>query len=138
MWSDFSGKREARSCVCMPAIVAGLLLSAACSSPSSPSPPPTTTTTTTTVPPTTTTTTIPAGPTLAITCPANVTTTAFSGGAVSVTFPAPTTTGGVSPVQTSCNRQSGSVFPVGATTVQCTATDAAATLRSCTFTVTVS
>jgi lysophospholipase L1-like esterase len=67
-----------------------------------------------------------------------VATTAFSGNAVSVTFPAPTTTGGVSPVQVTCNRQSGSAFPIGATPVQCTATDAAATSRSCTFTVTVS
>ena len=56
---------------------------------------------------------------------------------MSVTFPAPTTTGGVSPVQVSCNRMSGSAFPVGATPVQCTATDAVATTRSCTFTVTV-
>jgi lysophospholipase L1-like esterase len=56
---------------------------------------------------------------------------------VSVTFPSPTTTGGVSPVQVSCNRTSGSPFPVGTTPVQCTATDAVATSQSCTFTVTV-
>ena len=67
-----------------------------------------------------------------------MTTTAFTGGAVSVTFPAPTTSGGVSPVQVSCNRQSGSAFTIGSTPVQCTAIDAAATSRSCTFTVTVS
>jgi lysophospholipase L1-like esterase len=121
------------------ALIGALLLAiSGCSSPSSPTPPPTTTTTTTTtVPPTTTTTTIPSAPPLTITCPADVTTVSFTGAAVSVTFPAPTTTGGVSPVQVICNRASGSAFPVGATPVQCTATDAAATTRACTFTVTV-
>jgi lysophospholipase L1-like esterase len=115
--------------------VLAALLAAACSSPSSPTPTTTTTTTTTTVPPTTT--TVPAAQPLAITCPANVTTQSFTGTAVSVTFPLPTTSGGVSPVQVSCNRQSGSPFAIGTTSVQCTATDAVQTSRSCTFTVTV-
>jgi lysophospholipase L1-like esterase len=37
----------------------------------------------------------------------------------------------------SCSRTSGSLFPVGTTTVQCSATDSAATISSCSFTVTV-
>jgi lysophospholipase L1-like esterase len=40
-------------------------------------------------------------------------------------------------VQVSCSRTSGSLFPVGSTVVQCSATDAAPTTRSCTFTVNV-
>jgi lysophospholipase L1-like esterase len=54
-----------------------------------------------------------------------------------VTFAAASAGGGVAPVQVSCTRQSGSPFAVGATTVQCTATDAAAQTTSCVFTVTV-
>jgi lysophospholipase L1-like esterase len=56
---------------------------------------------------------------------------------VAVTFTAASASGGVAPVQLSCTRESGSPFAVGATTVQCTATDAAAQTTSCIFTVTV-
>jgi uncharacterized membrane protein YgcG len=44
---------------------------------------------------------------------------------VAVTFPAPTSTGGVPPVTITCDRESGDLFPVGVTTVTCTATDSA-------------
>lgn len=40
-------------------------------------------------------------------------------------------------VQTSCSPQSGSFFPVGNTTVNCTATDGAGRTATCSFTVTV-
>lgn len=56
---------------------------------------------------------------------------------VAVSFTAPTTTGGRAPVQVGCNRQSGSLFPQGATTVLCTASDAASQSAACSFTVTV-
>ncbi len=42
-----------------------------------------------------------------------------------VTYPAPTTTGGTPPVAISCSHQSGDFYPVGVTTVTCTATDSA-------------
>ena len=109
-----------------------LLGAGACSSPTAPSSPPVSTpppTPPTTTPPTTTSA-------LAITCPANVTVTATSS-PTAVTFSAPTTSGGVAPVQTTCTRASGSLFNSGATQVQCTATDAARTAVSCSFTVTV-
>ena len=66
----------------------------------------------------------------AIMCPANLTqpNDLNQCGAV-VTYPAPTTNGGCTPV---CSPASGSLFPVGTTTVTCTA-DAG----TCTFTVTV-
>ena len=74
---------------------------------------------------------------LGITCPANQSATATSSTGVAVSFAQPATTGGVAPVQVSCTRTSGSVFPVGTTSVLCTATDAATTTRSCTFSVSV-
>lgn len=76
-------------------------------------------------------------PALSLTCPANVTVTSTTGNAIPVTFSAPVTSGGVEPIQVSCTRQSGSPFTVGATTVQCTAIDAAPQSSSCVFTVTV-
>lgn len=42
-----------------------------------------------------------------------------------VTWPAPTATGGTPPVTIVCSRPSGDFFPLGVTTVTCTATDAA-------------
>jgi len=74
---------------------------------------------------------------LGITCPANQSANATSSTGVAVSFAQPATTGGVAPVQVSCTRTSGSVFPVGTTSVLCTATDAATTTRSCTFSVSV-
>ncbi|MCI0489867.1 MAG: HYR domain-containing protein [Blastocatellia bacterium] len=68
----------------------------------------------------------------AITCPSNVTQPNDPGqcGAV-VNFPAPATEGDC--IAVTCNPASGSFFPVGATTVTCTATAG----PSCSFTVTV-
>ncbi|MDN4594492.1 HYR domain-containing protein [Polycladomyces subterraneus] len=72
-----------------------------------------------------------------ITCPANITISNDPGecGAF-VTFPDPTVTDNC-PVTVSCSPASGSFFPVGTTTVTCTATDAAGNTSTCSFTVTV-
>jgi hypothetical protein len=55
-----------------------------------------------------------------------------------VNYPAPLASGGTGNVVVVCNPPSGSVFPVGTTTVTCTATDAAGNSASCSFNVTVS
>ena len=64
---------------------------------------------------------------LTIATPANIVRPNDPGqaGAV-VTWPAPTTTGGTPPVVVTCVPASGSFFPLGATTVTCTATDSEA------------
>ena len=46
-------------------------------------------------------------------------------------------TGGLAPVQAACAPAAATLFPVGSTTVRCTATDAVQTTASCSFTVTV-
>ena len=72
-----------------------------------------------------------------ITCPSNITvTTTNSGGAV-VNYTV-TVSGGCPPLATNCVPPSGSVFPIGATTVNCSATDSCGQSNSCSFTVTVS
>ena len=74
----------------------------------------------------------------AITCPANVVRDNDPGlcSAV-VNYPAPTVTDNCGTATSVCAPASGSVFPVGVTTVTCTATDGAGLTSSCTFTVTV-
>jgi hypothetical protein len=75
-----------------------------------------------------------------ITCPANIaksTSTPGAAGAV-VTFPNPTASDNCSVVSTVCNPPSGSLFPIGTTTVNCAANDAAGNTASCSFAVTVS
>ena len=99
---------------------------AGCSSPTAPSTPPPTGN----PPP-------DSSPALTISCPASSTTSSLTGEPVAVAFTAPVASGGRAPVQVSCTRQSGSLFPVGATSVQCTATDALTLTSSCSFTVTV-
>ena len=72
-----------------------------------------------------------------ITCPANqvgVTNISTPNTAVPVSYPAPTVSGGSTVV---CMPPSGLNFPLGTTTVNCTATDAASNTASCSFTVTV-
>jgi len=101
-------------------LIASVLIAVSCSTPTEPTPP-----------------VNPDPPALSITCPPSVTASTANGAPVPVTFANPTTTGGRAPISTSCSRTSGSLFPVGATTVQCSATDTAATVSSCSFTVTV-
>ena len=75
-----------------------------------------------------------------ITCPAPVTTVAAQTCPLStstvVTFPAPTASDNCPGVVTVCNPPSGSTFPIGTTTVTCTATDASGNTATCSFTVT--
>jgi len=52
-----------------------------------------------------------------------------------VTFPAPTASDDSPGVTVLCNPPSGSTFPVGDTTVTCTATDSGGLTAQCTFTV---
>jgi len=115
------------------AIATVLLLLGGCSSPTAPTRPPST------PPPTPPIVNPPPPVPLAIVCPASVAVASTTGAAVPVTFGAPTITGGVAPVQVSCTRQTGSAFTVGATPVQCTASDAGTPTAStaCQFTVTV-
>jgi lysophospholipase L1-like esterase len=54
-----------------------------------------------------------------------------------VTYPPPTTSGGASPVTVACAPESGSQFPLGDTTVTCTATDTLGRQASCSFGVTL-
>jgi lysophospholipase L1-like esterase len=55
-----------------------------------------------------------------------------------VAYGTPTASGGAPPVAVSCTPASQTVFPIGATTVTCTATDARQRAGTCTFAVTVS
>ena len=54
-----------------------------------------------------------------------------------IDYAVPAITGGAQPVNTSCTPASGSAFPLGSTTVNCTATDAAARQAACSFKVTL-
>ena len=107
------------------ALLAVLVAFAGCSSPTSPTQPPSQQ---------------PPGnqqQALSLTCPADQSATATASSGIAVSYSSPVTAGGVAPVQTACTPASASTFPVGSTTVRCTATDAAQTTRSCSFTVTV-
>ena len=103
---------------------AGLLLSAlasalavGCGNPSGPGPVP------------------PAPP--QIICPAPVTISGVVGTSQPVTYTPPTVTGGAAPVNVSCSRSSGSTFPLGQTTVTCTATDSQSRSATCSMAVTL-
>jgi hypothetical protein len=73
-----------------------------------------------------------------ITCPANVVQNNDPGlcSAV-VNYPAPTVDDNCPGATVACTAPSGSVFPVGTTSVTCTATDSGGNTSSCTFNVTV-
>jgi hypothetical protein len=76
-----------------------------------------------------------------ITCPPNVTAVSTVAcppkTSTAVTYPAPVATDNCPGVTTACIPASGSTFPVGTTTVTCTATDTAGLTATCSFTVTV-
>ncbi len=80
-----------------------------------------------------------------ITCPANVTAIAAppAGGNCSaptstlITYTAPTVSDNCPGVTTNCVPPSGSIFPLGTTTVSCTATDSSGNTATCSFTVSV-
>jgi hypothetical protein len=71
-----------------------------------------------------------------LTCPANITVPAGAQCQTMVNY-TPTATDNCPGVMTACNPPSGSSFPLGTTTVMCTATDAAGNTASCSFMVTV-
>ena len=74
-----------------------------------------------------------------IVCPANVSATAPTGQTSTiVNYPPPTVSDNCPGVTFVCVPASGSSFPLGSTTVTCTATDASTNQASCTFKVTVS
>ena len=82
----------------------------------------------------------PTGPTTTapqIVCPADVTVRGITGSSQATTYPAATVSGGAAPVSVTCNPASGSSFPLGATSVSCTATDAQARQAACAFNVTL-
>ena len=78
---------------------------------------------------------------LSLTTPADITTDATGPSGATVTYPAPVVTdiGNTSPPAAGCTPASGSVFPIGTTTVTCTVTDPAdfPSTASTSFTVTV-
>ena len=77
------------------------------------------------------------GPTpLQISCPAPIERESPLGQPITVVY-TPTTAGGTGAVTTTCQPPSGGEFPVGTTTVQCTARDAEARTSACSFNVVV-
>ncbi|MEW6125519.1 MAG: HYR domain-containing protein [Acidobacteriota bacterium] len=73
-----------------------------------------------------------------IDCPANITSTTVNPGdaTVTVTYPAPNASDNCAIQSIVCVPPSGASFPLGTTTVTCTATDVAGNQSSCSFTVT--
>ena len=70
-------------------------------------------------------------------CPAPLTRDATSPDGTDVHFESPAPSGGEGPFSVACTPGSGDIFPVGNSTVECKATDAAMQQASCTFEVTV-
>jgi len=101
----------------------------ACGSAGTPTAPTSTPTPTPTPPP------VAAAPTLACPNPVLAITTAAAG--IAVTYTAPTAEGGQSPVSVTCSPESGTMFRIGETRVQCSAKDALERTTSCTFPVAV-
>src|SRR5438105_4350597 len=72
-----------------------------------------------------------------ISCPAASTAQSPTGQPTPISYGTATSTGGAPPVTISCSPASGSMFPVGSTTVTCSATDQLGRSDACTFAVTV-
>jgi MYXO-CTERM domain-containing protein len=72
-----------------------------------------------------------------VSCPANLTVEATSASGAPVTYPAATASDTVSTPTLTYSKASGSTFPLGATAVTVTATDASSNSATCTFQVTV-
>jgi lysophospholipase L1-like esterase len=70
-------------------------------------------------------------------CPVDVTVRGVSNATQVTQYAAPTVTEGAAPVTTTCAPASGSAFPLGTTSVRCTASDAQARQTSCSFNVTL-
>ena len=74
-------------------------------------------------------------PTLSLACPARIETSSIDGRPVTVPITLPLAAGGSAPVSVACNQPT--QFPIGSTTVGCTATDARQRTASCSFVVAV-
>jgi lysophospholipase L1-like esterase len=72
-----------------------------------------------------------------VTCPAPAPLLSPTGQPAIVTFASPAAAGGTPPTTVSCTPASGSMFPIGTTTVTCLATDQVKRTASCVFSVTV-
>jgi len=72
-----------------------------------------------------------------VTCPAAVTAAAIAGVGAAVSYAVPESRKGQGVVSVACTPPSGTTFPVGATQVECVATDSLSRTGSCTFSVTV-
>ncbi|MEW6207722.1 MAG: HYR domain-containing protein [Acidobacteriota bacterium] len=75
----------------------------------------------------------------ALSCPASITVTTIRPGdsSIAVNYPSPAASDNCAGVSVVCSPASGSVFPLGVTTVSCLARDAADNKAGCSFTVTV-
>src|SRR5205814_1817394 len=81
---------------------------------------------------------VAANPPVVITCTSDVNASNDPGQCSAVVnYPAPLVSGGSGNVVVVCNPSSGSTFPVGTTTVTCTATDGSGATAACSFNVTV-
>lgn len=72
-----------------------------------------------------------------ITCPGNINAVENSPGCATVTYATPTPSDNCPGATASCSPPSGFCFPIGSTTVTCTATDTSSNTASCTFHVNV-
>ena len=79
----------------------------------------------------------PPGPKLELACPTVMIREATTPQGTDVHFDSPTPTGGKAPYNVQCEPGSSSVFPIGESTVRCTATDADMGRASCEFQVSV-
>jgi lysophospholipase L1-like esterase len=77
----------------------------------------------------------PTGP--ALSCPSPISLTAAVNQPMPVSYGEATPSGGAPPVAVSCTPASQTLFPIGSTTVTCTATDARQRTAACTFAVSV-
>jgi len=78
-----------------------------------------------------------AAPPLSLSCPSPIAITAPFSGPATVNFDSPSADGGAQPITVSCTPKANAEFPIGSTTVECTATDTQSRTASCTFPVTV-
>jgi len=113
-----------KSCVIGVVIALTLALGAACSSPTAPTPPP--------PPPP------PVADAPSLSCIEGISRATVNAAGMAVSFDAPPVTGGQGSVTVACSPSSGETFPIGTTSVKCTATDSLNRTASCEFPITVS
>lgn len=107
-------------------IVAILMIAGACSkTPTAPTPPP--------PPPPP-----PVAEPPSLSCVEGLSRATINAAGLAVNYETPAVTGGQGSVTTSCSPTSGETFPIGTTTVSCTATDSLSRTGTCSFSVTVS